>query len=100
MVPKAVMETVEAREAKKAEAREAVEAMAAPEDEGGLECQADEEEGREELEDEVEGEVVDKIFTTSKHLPEITVTTHNLDQLRAIDARDETTSQRTAALSC
>ena len=80
MVPKVVMETVEAREAKKAEAREAVEVMAvmpitadmaAPEDEGGLECQADEEEGREELEDEVEGEVVDKIFTTSKHLPEM-----------------------------
>ena len=47
MVPKAVMETVEAREAKKAEAREAVEVMAvmsttvdmaALEDEGGLEC--------------------------------------------------------------
>jgi hypothetical protein len=78
MVPKAVIETVEAREAK--EAREAVEVMAvmsttadmaALEDEGGLECQADEEEGREEQEDEVEGEVVDKIFTTSKHLPEM-----------------------------
>ena len=31
------------------------------EDEGGLECQADEEEGREERENKVEGEVVDKI---------------------------------------
>ena len=84
MVPKAVMETVEAREARETkeaeEAREAVEVMAvisttadmaALEDEGGLECQADEEEGREEREDEMEGEVVDKIFTTSKHLPEM-----------------------------
>lgn len=100
------METVEARGAREAkeakEAREAVEVMAvmsttadmaALEDEGGVECQADEEEGRE------EGEVVDKIFTTSRHLPEITITTHNSDQLRAINARDEATSQRTAALS-
>ena len=83
MVPKAVMETVEAKEAEAKEAREAVEVMtvmsatadmAALEDEGGVECQA-EEEGREEREDEVEGdvegEVVDKIFTTSKHLPEM-----------------------------
>jgi hypothetical protein len=65
---------VEAREAREAEeakeAREAVEVMAALEGEGGVECQADEEEGREEREDEMEGEVVDKIFTTSKHLPE------------------------------
>jgi len=84
MVPKAVMETVEARGAREVkeakEAREAVEVMAvmsttadmaALEDEGGVECQADEEEGREEREDEMEGEVVDKIFTTSKHLPEM-----------------------------
>lgn len=103
------MKTMEAREAKEAkEAREAVEVMAvisatadmaALEDEGGVECQADEEEGQEEQEDEMEGEVVDKIFITPKHLPEITTTTHNSDQLRAINARDEATLQRTAALS-
>ena len=72
------MEAREAREAK--EVREAVEVMAvmsttvdvaALESEDGVECQADEEEGREEREDEMEGEVVDKIFTTSKHLPEM-----------------------------
>lgn len=91
----------EAREAKEAkEAREAVEVMTALEGEGGVECQADEKKGQEGREDEMEGEVVDKIFTTSKHLPEITITTHNSDQLRAINARDETTSQRTAALGC
>jgi len=78
------MKTVEAREAREAKeakgAREAVEVMAvmsatadmaALEDEGGVECQADEEEGREEQEDEMEGEVVDKIFITPKHLPEM-----------------------------
>lgn len=62
MVPKAVMEAVEAGEAR--EAREVVEVMAvmsttadmaALEDEGGVRCQADEEEGREEREDEMEG---------------------------------------------
>ena len=72
------METVEARETREAkearEAREAVEVIAvmsttadmtALEDEGGVECQAGEEEGRE------EGEVVNKVFTTSEHLPEM-----------------------------
>lgn len=47
----------------------------------------------------MEGEVVDKIFTTSKHLPEITIITHNSDRLGAINARDEAISQRTAALN-
>jgi hypothetical protein len=67
------MEAREAREAVEAkEAREAVEVMAvmSTTDEGGVECQVNEEEGREEREDEVEGEVVDKIFT-SEHLPEM-----------------------------
>ena len=72
------MEAKGAREAK--EVREAVEVMAvmsttvdvaALESEDGVECQADEEEGREEREDEMEGEVVDKIFITPKHLPEM-----------------------------
>jgi hypothetical protein len=75
------VEAREAREAREAkEVREAVEVMAVMsttadiavlESEGGWECQADEEEGREEREDEMEGEVVDKIFTTSKHIPEM-----------------------------
>ena len=74
---------MEAREAKEAkEVREAVEVMAALEGEGGVECQADEKEGQEGREDQMEGEVVDKISPPPSTSPKC-MNSHSLESFHS-----------------